>query len=364
MYRAYDPELDRPIALKLLRATDDGQGGTQRERLLREAQALARLQHPNVIAVYDVGTFRGDVFIAMELVEGESLHKWLKTGDRSRREILDAFLAAGEGLAAAHKRGAGPPRLQAGQRHRGSRWPHPRARLRPGADGAAGGKPWASEIPAPTRVSVGPDEVTLDDRPYGRSNEETLTAPPDVVMTPMPSSRRSARSASGRSGSNLLATPLTRADSIVGTPRFMSPEQSSGFATDPRADEFSFCVALYQALYGAYPFAGTPFDELRDWRVNAPPEGSTVPRWLRLVLVKGLAEKPSDRYPSMNELLEALRGGPLGEAKALLARRRRDRPPRMRRRRVDHRASSERPDVRRGRASSSPASGTTRGAHR
>ncbi len=310
VYRAYDPELDRPIALKLLRATDDGQGGTQRERLLREAQALARLQHPNVIAVYDVGTFRGDVFIAMELVEGESLHKWLKTGDRSRREILDAFLAAGEGLAAAHKaelvhRDFKPDNVIVGADGRIRVLDFGLARM-----AQPGGETVGIQIPAPTRVSVGPDEVTLDDRPYGRSNEETLTAPPDVVMTPMPSSRRSARSASGRSGSNLLATPLTRADSIVGTPRFMSPEQSSGFATDPRADEFSFCVALYQALYGAYPFAGTPFDELRDWRVNAPPEGSTVPRWLRLVLVKGLAEKPSDRYPSMNELLEALRADP------------------------------------------------------
>jgi serine/threonine protein kinase len=105
VYRAYDPELDRRIALKLLRGDSDGSGGSRQERLLREAQALARLQHPNVIAVYDVGTFGDDVFIAMELVEGKSLHGWLKAAPRSRDEILQAFLAAGEGLAAAHRAG-------------------------------------------------------------------------------------------------------------------------------------------------------------------------------------------------------------------------------------------------------------------
>jgi serine/threonine protein kinase/tetratricopeptide (TPR) repeat protein len=315
VYRAYDPELDRPVALKLLRAASDGWGGAQRDRLMREAQALARLQHPNVIAVYDVGTFRGDVFIAMELVEGSSMHQWLKEPGRTRKEILAVFLAAGEGLAAAHRaelvhRDFKPDNVMIGSDGRVRVLDFGLARMAHGA----------SDRPPSIRTAppAGVEEPTIDDRPQWPSNDRTLTAPADVdgeasrmpgrpggSETPPPSA-----SGSGRSGPNLLATPLTLADSIVGTPRFMSPEQTIGVGIDRRADEFSFCVALYQALYGAYPFAGTPYDEVRDWRVQEPPEATRVPRWLRQVLLKGLAERPDDRYASMPELLDALRADP------------------------------------------------------
>src|SRR5262245_38655350 len=101
VYAAYDPELDRKIAIKLLRARGrDAQDGSQ--RLLREAQAIARLSHPNVVVVYDVGTFRESVFVAMEFVEGGTLGYWLALTGRSRRAILDLFLAARRGLVAAH----------------------------------------------------------------------------------------------------------------------------------------------------------------------------------------------------------------------------------------------------------------------
>ena len=103
VYKAYDPKLDRLVALKVMRTLDEGDG--QRGRLLREAQALAQLSHPNVIAVHDVGTFGDDVFIAMELVGGVTVRQWLKAQPRTQREILDVFLAAGEGLAAAHRAG-------------------------------------------------------------------------------------------------------------------------------------------------------------------------------------------------------------------------------------------------------------------
>src|SRR4051812_8285324 len=103
VYKAYDPELERPIALKLLH--EEGRSGAFRERLLREAQALARLSHPHVVAIHDVGTFGESVFIAMEFVEGKTLRQWLQAEPRSRRAILDIFLAAGEGLAAAHAAG-------------------------------------------------------------------------------------------------------------------------------------------------------------------------------------------------------------------------------------------------------------------
>src|SRR5690349_1821725 len=102
VYRAFDPELGRAVALKLLR-TDSA--ASYRKRLLREAQALARLSHPNVLAVFDVGTFEGNVFIATEFVEGKNMQRWLEAAPRTWREIIGAFLAAGEGLAAAHRAG-------------------------------------------------------------------------------------------------------------------------------------------------------------------------------------------------------------------------------------------------------------------
>src|SRR6185436_11016011 len=105
VYAAYDPELDRKVAIKLVRAREGGNSGERRARLLREAQATAKLQHPNVIVVYDVGTFRESVFIAMEFVEGRTLNGWLHASPRSPREILQVFLAAGRGLAAAHAAG-------------------------------------------------------------------------------------------------------------------------------------------------------------------------------------------------------------------------------------------------------------------
>src|SRR3954462_11304837 len=107
VYAAFDPELDRKIAIKLLRArpgtgADASQGQT---RLLREAQAIARLSHPNVVVVYDVGTFEESVFIAMEFVEGSTLGYWLHAETRAPREVLEVFAAAGRGLAAAHAAG-------------------------------------------------------------------------------------------------------------------------------------------------------------------------------------------------------------------------------------------------------------------
>jgi tetratricopeptide (TPR) repeat protein len=271
------------------------------------------LQHPNVIAVYDVGTFDGDVFIAMELVEGASLYQWLKQPARSRKQIMDVFLAAGEGLAAAHDAGLvhrdfKPDNVMIGNDGRVRVLDFGLARI------AAGGTGPPPSMPAAASLSAETADPTVNAPMHWPSTEATLTAPPELDGTPVPHSGKEnsgrASSGSGRSGPSLLAAQLTLADSIVGTPRFMSPEQRMGTAIDRRADEFSFCVALYQVLYGAYPFAGTPHDEVRDWRVLEPPEGSSVPRWLRKVLLKGLSEKPDDRYASMPELLEALAADP------------------------------------------------------
>jgi eukaryotic-like serine/threonine-protein kinase len=264
VYRAYDPELDRPIALKLVAATDEEAAGAKRDRLLREAQALARLQHPNVIAVHDVGTFGAFVFIAMDFVEGKTLRAWLREKPRRRREILDAFAAAGEGLAAAHRAGLvhrdfKPDNVLVGNDGRVRVLDFGLARDAESADGH-------TSQPRPL-VDSSELDVTVDDRPAAKA-EATLPraelpplATPAPSSLPPPSGRSSSAPSSG--GVNRLATPLTRSDAVIGTPRFMAPEQGRAQKADARADQFSFCVALYHALYGAYPYPHTA-DEASD----------------------------------------------------------------------------------------------------
>jgi tetratricopeptide (TPR) repeat protein len=231
VYKAFDPKLDRPVLLKLLHA-GDGDLEVLRDRLLREAQALGRLSHPNVVAVHDVGTFGGDAFVAMEFVEGATLSQWLEQAPRSQREILEAFRAAGRALAAAH---------QAGLVHR----------------------------------DFNPDNVIV-----------------------------------GNDGRVRVAG----AGAITGTPRFLAPEQHRGQSVDERADQFSFCVSLYFALHRRYPFAADSAEGYReavlDGRIEEAPPGAKVPRWLRSVLLRGLAVRPEARWPSMQALLAALSQDP------------------------------------------------------
>jgi serine/threonine protein kinase/tetratricopeptide (TPR) repeat protein len=303
VYKAYDPELDRAVALKLLNSNPDGIAG-QRERLLREAQALARLSHPNVIAVHDVGTFGDNVFLATEFVEGMTVRQWLKVEPRSRSAILEVFLAAGEGLAAAHA---------AGLVHRDFK---------------------------PDNVMVGKDgRVRVLDFGLARvASSETTTRPPHERDGAAPLPREDASSPEGpksgshdgeplscavdseaalRSGVNSkrLSRDLTRAGSVLGTPRFMAPEQHRGEPVDERADQFAFCLSLYEALYGAPPFAGASLSAMREHvlagRIADPPSNARVPRWLRQLLVRGLAVDPVARHRTMAHLLSLLRADPL-----------------------------------------------------
>jgi tetratricopeptide (TPR) repeat protein len=257
---AFDRTLDRRVALKVLHR-DLGEEPTQ--RLLREAQALAKLSHPNVVQVYEVGQAQGNrAFIAMELVQGHSLWKWLGQAPRPGwRDCLRVYLQAGEGLAAAHARGLV---------HRD---------FKPGnAVIDEGGRVRVLDFGLARRVGEVADDTTLP-------------------------------GATGRASS--LAHPLTQAGAVMGTPAYMAPEQLRGREADARSDQFGFCVALYESLYGERPFAGPSLEALTAavlaGRVRSVPRGSDVPAVLRKVVLRGLALEPGERWPSMEALLVELR---------------------------------------------------------
>jgi eukaryotic-like serine/threonine-protein kinase len=277
VYSAYDPELNRKVALKLLRPRHREKKRT-RSRLLQEAQALAKLAHPNVITVYDVGTLGDRVFVAMELVEGDTLKGWLDETKRKWDEVLSVFIPAGRGLSAAHA---------ANLIHRDFKPDN----VLIGRDGRVRVMDFGLARPARTDHDTG---SSLDE-PAARSIDLQSSLDPleaNDVEDPM----------------------LTQTGSIMGTPAFMAPEQHLGKVTDHRSDQYSFCVALYGALYGQRPFAGTDAGSLArakaDGRVAEPPPGVRVPAWVRRIVVRGLSPNPADRYPAMDELLDALADDP------------------------------------------------------
>ncbi len=270
VYAAYDPQLDRKVALKLLHAQPGGGLDTSdgRPRLLREAQALAKLQHSNVIAVHDVGTVAGAVFIAMEFIEGQTLGEWTEAApSRPRRDVIAMFVAAGRGLAAAHR---------AGIVHRDFK---------------------------PDNVMIG-----KDGRP--RVLDFGLARAADLAGASGTSGRASLDALLDVLSSNSFEAKLTVTGTVMGTPAYMAPEQHFGRAVDERSDQFSFCVAVYEALYGERPFAGDTLAALAfsvtSGTVREPTAASAVPNWLRKVVLRGLAVNPAQRYPSMDELLRAL----------------------------------------------------------
>ena len=263
VYTAYDPDLDRRVAIKVLRALDDidaQQRADREQRLIREARALASISHPNVITIHDVGVDAGQVFIAMELVAGRTLAAWLATGDPTPARRLDVVIAAGRGLAAAH---------DAGVIHRDFK---------------------------PDNVLVADDGRGVWVTDFGLARvelrDEHVLEHAASVELPMPLHH-------------------TAAGALVGTPAYMALEQLRGERADARADQFSFCVVLYEAAFGERPFGGESIPDLERAiarGISSMPNGR-VPRRIESALRRGLAPANGDRHADMHALLDALERG-------------------------------------------------------
>ena len=255
VYAAYDPELDRKVALKLLlpqRA--GGLDDAGRARLLREAQALARLAHPNVVAVYDAGMHDARVWIAMEFVAGQTLGAWAKEKPREWPKILLVLTDVARGVAAAHA---------AGLVHRDL-------------------KPDNVMIDGKGRVRVmdfglAHGRAPVEDQELGSTLQFDVESQPETAA---------------------LALRLTQAGALNGTPAYMAPGWS---------------VMAWELLFGERPYTGDTLDELAakvvSGRRQPPPRGRRVPGWLRRMVERGLVPQPSLRWPTMAVLLTALERG-------------------------------------------------------
>ena len=314
VYAAYDPELDRKVAVKLLRVkAGNGVSLTEgRQRTLREAQAIARLSDPNVVVVYDVGTFEDKVFIAMEFVDGNTVTFWLEQKPRTWQEVLRVFIAAGRGLTAAHQKGLvhrdfKPDNVMVGRdgQVRVMDFGLARQMDKPGIKEH---RP-RSTPPGQKRgdIEVGTGTLPLEHRAVP-IDEGTLVLNPGLAE----SGDDMQSSVSG-----LFDARLTRTGAMMGTPAYMAPEQFFGKETDARTDQFSFCVALYESLYGERPFPGKKLTELTanvvQGTIRAAPPGTKVPFWVRRILLRGLRSAPAERYRSMAEMLAALGKDPRAE---------------------------------------------------
>ncbi|MBK8261616.1 MAG: protein kinase [Nannocystis sp.] len=269
VYSGLDPQLRRRVAIKqITRRSGDEQG---RQRSLREAQALARLAHPNIVTVHEAFEVEGRLCIAMELVVGETLRAWLASEPRSQAAILEALEQAGQGIAAAHA---------AGLVHRDLK---------------------------PDNIMIGADgRVRVMDFGLARAVEAgDLALEIDAGVT----------------ANDALTGPMTRVGALIGTPGYVAPEQQLGLAADARSDVFSFCVLAFEALYGARPFQGRDeaaiCEAAQAGRVVATP-GDTVPAWLSAVIRRGLAAQPARRWPTMEALLEALGRDPIARRRQRL----------------------------------------------
>ncbi|MBK6920077.1 MAG: serine/threonine protein kinase [Deltaproteobacteria bacterium] len=273
VYLAHHPTLARKVAIKLHRLRSEGAAARQ----LAEARAVARIQHENVLVVHGVGTWRGHVFVAMEFIDGTTARQWVTASPRSWREVVALYLEAGRGLAAAHAQGLV---------HRDFK---PDNVLVPrDADGHAHGRVKVADFGLARDADEAVDDATA----------ETTT------------------------GGSPHATPPARAGGLVGSPAYMAPEQYRRADVDARADQFAFCVSLFEALFGRRPFEGDDLPALAAaitvGRVHEP-EGADVPLHVRRVLRRGLSVDPAARFPDMPALLDALARDPAATRRRALA---------------------------------------------
>ena len=265
VYAAFDPQLDRKVALKLLLpddADDPARAERARTRLLREAQALARVSHPNTVAVHDAGTHEGRVFLALEHLSGRTLKTWVKERPRSWREVVAVLRQAGEGLQAVHA---------AGLVHRD---------FKPGnvlvtAEGKAKVLDFGlARLAVPTAAEPGDDEPAAGP----------------------------------------LGDELTQVGVLCGTPGYLAPELLAGGAPTPATDQFAFGVTLYQCLFGQRPFgrAALPRDiaRIQAGMPPVPPTGAAPPPWVQAVVRRCLAPEARDRFPDLAAALAALDADP------------------------------------------------------
>jgi serine/threonine-protein kinase len=258
VYEAYDARLDRLVALKLVRLD----APAARARLHREAQAMAKVEHPNVVAIHEVGVFGDEVFVAMELVRGETLAAWQSTGARSFKAKLAMYVEAGKGLAAAHA---------AGVVHRDFK---------------------------PDNVLVGRDgRPRVVDFGLARARGAAPIGSADASAIDAPNLRAH-------------APRLTAEGAVLGTPAFMSPEHFRGDDVGEQSDQWSFAVALFAALFGRPPFAGETVSELRAAVLAGPrvvaPRAADVPDEVARALERALERDAARRFPSMRALLAEL----------------------------------------------------------
>lgn len=258
VFRAYDPDLGRDVAVKLLHRLERDTIA----RLVREARAMAALSHPNVVTAYDIGTQGGDVFVAMELVEGRDLASWIKEADHGWREVVRLFIDAARGLAAAH---------DAGLVHRDFK---------------------------PSNAFVGDDgRVRVLDFGLARLGTEAVLPSVDD-------------SGEATISQEPLNEDITSAGAIVGTPLYLAPEVEAGSQATAASDQYAFCLSLYQALYGKFPFSWKSREELvrKKWlgQVDPPPKGRAVPRRLLALCRRGMQSNPEMRWPSMHAAERAL----------------------------------------------------------